>query len=132
MALAAELRTTPLPFIMLMSEAHHLLPAIIDLHDRIRSAVVSACERQSHDAMAEVAHDDAGDTIYAVDRVSETTLIEGLAEVARNEPLVLIAEGHPPEGLVLPQGAAETDCRWRLLVDPIDGTRGLMYQKRPA
>jgi hypothetical protein len=33
---------------------------------------------------------------------------------------------------VLPHGAAERDCRWRLLVDPIDGTRGLMYQKRPA
>ena len=117
---------------MMMPDTHHLLPAILDLHDRIRTAVVSACEQQSHDAMAEVAHDDAGDTIYAVDRVSETTLIEGLAAVARNEPLVLIAEGLPPEGLVLPHGVAEADCRWRLLVDPIDGTRGLMYQKRPA
>jgi hypothetical protein len=33
---------------------------------------------------------------------------------------------------VLPRGARSEDCRWRLLVDPIDGTRGLMYQKRPA
>ena len=116
----------------MMTDAHHLLPAILDLHDHIRSAVVSACEQQSHDAMAEVAHDDAGDTIYAVDRVSETTLIERLAAVAQLQPLVLIAEGLPPAGLVLPRDASESDCRWRLLVDPIDGTRGLMYQKRPA
>ncbi|MEO8620805.1 MAG: inositol monophosphatase [bacterium] len=115
-----------------MLDAHHLLPAIIALHDRIRDSVVAACERQSHDAMSAVAHDDAGDTIYAVDRVSEETLIDGLAEIAREEPLVLVAEGLPPEGMVLPIGAKEADCKWRLLVDPIDGTRGLMYQKRPA
>ena len=112
--------------------AAHLLPALLDLHDRIRTSVVAACERQSQDAMAEVARDDAGDTIYAVDKVSEATLIEALTELARTEPLVLVAEGLPPEGLVLPAGARDADCQWRLLVDPIDGTRGLMYQKRPA
>ncbi|CAN5812797.1 hypothetical protein BH11GEM2_BH11GEM2_05050 [soil metagenome] len=115
-----------------MPDASHLLPAILDLHDRIRASVVAACEQQSHDAMAEVAHDDEGDTIYAVDRVSEATLIEGLTELAQSEPLVLIAEGLPSEGVVLPSGARERDCAWRMIVDPIDGTRGLMYQKRPA
>ncbi|MEP6730666.1 MAG: inositol monophosphatase [bacterium] len=109
-----------------------LLPSIAELHDRIRASVVAACEAQSSDAMSAVAHDDEGDTIYAVDRVSEETLIDGLTELADEEPLVLIAEGLPPEGLVLPVGASERDCRWRFLVDPIDGTRGLMYQKRPA
>src|SRR2546423_14852197 len=59
-------------------------------------------------------------------------LVKGLADVAREEPLCLIAEGLPGDGLVLPRGAREQDCRWRLLVDPIDGTRGLMYQKRSA
>jgi fructose-1,6-bisphosphatase/inositol monophosphatase family enzyme len=113
-------------------DASHLLPAILALHDRIRDAVVDACERQHHDAMSEVAHDDAGDTIYAVDKVSEETLVEGLRELAKTEPLVLIAEGLPPDGMILPLGAIESDCKWRVLVDPIDGTRGLMYQKRPA
>ena len=67
-----------------------------------------------------------------VDRVSEAALVDGLAEVARDEPLVLVAEGLPAAGLTLPEGTRDADCRWRLLVDPIDGTRGLMYQKRPA
>jgi len=32
----------------------------------------------------------------------------------------------------LPSGANENDAAWRVIVDPIDGTRGLMYQKRCA
>jgi hypothetical protein len=115
-----------------MSDPRMLLPAILTLHDRIRAAVLDAFEHQHRDALAAVAHDDEGDTIYAVDRVSEAALVDGLAPIAHDEPLVLVAEGLPPEGLTLPNGTPEEDCRWRVLVDPIDGTRGLMYQKRPA
>jgi fructose-1,6-bisphosphatase/inositol monophosphatase family enzyme len=114
------------------ADARRLLPAILALHDRIRASVVDAFASQRPGAMSDVADDGVGDTIYAVDRVSEETLVAGLEIVAREEPLVLVAEGLPPTGLVLPRGASEQDCRWRLLVDPIDGTRGLMYQKRPA
>ncbi|HKH90168.1 MAG TPA: hypothetical protein VKA54_00120 [Gemmatimonadaceae bacterium] len=114
------------------ADARRLLPAILDLHGRIRTSVVDAFAAQRPGELSDVADDGAGDTIYAVDRVSEETLVAGLEQLAREEPLVLIAEGLPPSGLVLPRGTAESDCRWRLLVDPIDGTRGLMYQKRPA
>ncbi|MGH9886031.1 MAG: inositol monophosphatase, partial [bacterium] len=34
--------------------------------------------------------------------------------------------------VTLPRGTNEADCRWRVLVDPIDGTREIMYQKRSA
>ena len=43
---------------------------------------------------------------------------------------VLIAEGLPGGKLVLPEGTPEETAVWRIIVDPIDGTRGLMYQKR--
>jgi len=33
---------------------------------------------------------------------------------------------------MLPRGLPEVEAVWRLIVDPIDGTRGLMYQKRSA
>ena len=115
-----------------MSDARPLIPAILALHDRIRASVLDAFATRHHDDLAGVAHDDQGDTIYAVDRVSETALVDGLTEIAREEPLCLVAEGLPPGGLTLPRGTRDADCRWRLLVDPIDGTRGLMYQKRPA
>ena len=115
-----------------MSDPRRLLPAILALHDRIRTVVLDAFAAQQHGALADVAHDDEGDTIYAVDRVSEAALVDGLTDVARDEPLVLVAEGLPPSGVTLPKGTRDADCRWRVLVDPIDGTRGLMYQKRAA
>ncbi|HUQ83781.1 MAG TPA: hypothetical protein VM076_21705 [Gemmatimonadaceae bacterium] len=115
-----------------MNDPRRLLPVILALHDRIRAAVLDAFGHQQRDSLAEVAHDDEGDTIYAVDRVSEAVLVEELSTIAREEPLVVIAEGLPSKGLTLPHGARDEDCRWRVLVDPIDGTRGLMYQKRPA
>jgi len=121
-----------------VADVERLLEPILALHERLRDAVVEACTRQGSELLAAVASDTGGegggggDTIYAIDRVGEETLVEGVAELAREEPLCIVAEGLPGDVLVLPHGARERDCRWRLLVDPIDGTRGLMYQKRSA
>jgi hypothetical protein len=52
--------------------------------------------------------------------------------VAPIAPVVLIAEGLSDGQIVLPRGANEADAVWRIIVDPIDGTRCLMYQKRSA
>ncbi|HWC75589.1 MAG TPA: hypothetical protein VG454_16805 [Gemmatimonadales bacterium] len=114
-----------------MTGAESLLGPILSVHNSIRDEVVSACARQTAEQLAATAGDD-GDTIYAVDRVGEDALVRGLAQLSRREPLCLVAEGLPGGSLVLPRGASEGDCRWRLLVDPLDGTRGLMYQKRSA
>jgi len=113
-----------------MTGAERLLEPIQSLHAAIRDAVVDACARQAPEQLAATAGD-AGDTIYAIDRVGEEALVRGLSELARDEPVCVVAEGIP-DPLILPRGARESDCRWRLLVDPLDGTRGLMYQKRSA
>ncbi|MFN8456925.1 MAG: inositol monophosphatase [Anaerolineae bacterium] len=116
-----------------MADIHALLALIRDLHERIRTAVVTACERSALEEMARVVHDDQGDTIFAIDRVSEELLLDFFErEVAPLAPLVLIAEGLPEGQIVLPHGVTEAEAVWRIIVDPIDGTRGLMYQKRSA
>jgi fructose-1,6-bisphosphatase/inositol monophosphatase family enzyme len=115
-----------------VADAAILLEPILALHDRIRDAVVYACETQTSAMLAAVDAEEASDTIYRIDRVSEEILIAGLREAAQAEPLCLVAEGIAGGVRVLPEGATEADCRWRVLVDPIDGTRGLMYQKRSA
>ncbi len=116
-----------------MTELHPLLAPIRRLHAQICQAVVAACEQSALEEMAEVAHQAASDTIYAIDRVSEAVLVDFFErEIAPLAPLVLIAEGLPGGQMVLPRGAAEAEALWRIIVDPIDGTRGLMYQKRSA
>jgi fructose-1,6-bisphosphatase/inositol monophosphatase family enzyme len=109
-----------------------LLEAILAIHARIRAAVVEACVRRTPGELQQVSADGEGDTIYTIDRVSEAVLLDGLEEIAVDTPIRLVAEGMPGGGVTLPQGTAEADCVWQLLVDPIDGTRGLMYQKRSA
>jgi fructose-1,6-bisphosphatase/inositol monophosphatase family enzyme len=117
----------------MMADVRELLRPIRDLHERIRTAVVEACERAALDEMSQVVKDEEGDTIYAVDRVSEDLLIQFFEqEVATKTPLVLIAEGLESGQVMLPRGVPESEAVWRIIVDPIDGTRGLMYQKRSA
>lgn len=110
-----------------------LLPCILRLHERIREAVLNACEREAEENLSEIDRDGSGDTVYAIDAVSEEALVEFLEEeAAARFPLALVAEGLTEGPMILPRGASEEDARWRIIVDPIDGTRGLMYQKRSA
>jgi len=115
-------------------DPRQLLEPLRRIHERVRAAVVAECEKAAVEQLAEVSDDESeGDTIYAVDRVSEELLVELFEqEVATFAPLVLVAEGIEGGELVLPRGTAESEAVWRIVVDPIDGTRGLMYQKRSA
>jgi fructose-1,6-bisphosphatase/inositol monophosphatase family enzyme len=113
------------------NDPRSLLEPIARLHATIRAAVVAACERSEVEALASIAREEEGDTIYAVDCVSEELLVDFFErEVAQATPLVLVGEGLPEGRIVLPHGTSESDAVWRVIVDPIDGTRGLMYQKR--
>jgi fructose-1,6-bisphosphatase/inositol monophosphatase family enzyme len=122
------------PRVHLIEEARKLLQPLRRLHEQVRDTVVATCEQAALEELARVAEDDGeGDTIYAVDRVSEELLLELFErEIATHAPLVLIAEGIEGGHVVLPHGAPEAEAVWRIIVDPIDGTRGLMYQKRSA
>lgn len=114
-------------------DARQLLAPIRRIHERVRDEVLAECQKSELDQLAAVADDTAeGDTIYAIDRVSEDVLLDLFQELAGLAPLVLVAEGIEGGELVLPRGAAEGDAVWRVVVDPIDGTRALMYQKRSA
>lgn len=108
-------------------------PVILSMHDAIRDRVIAACERTGSSALADVAGHEGGDTIYAIDRVGEDVIADSLSGFAEEvTPVVLIAEGLAGGRRLLPSGATEKDARLRVIVDPIDGTRGLMYQKRSA
>lgn len=116
-----------------MKEISEFLPVIKTLHEKIRDAVVASCELSSVEILSSIAREEEGDTIYAVDKISEELLIEFFEkEIAVHTPIILIAEGLESGQIVLPHGARDEDAKWRVIVDPIDGTRGLMFQKRSA
>ena len=74
--------------------------------------------------MAVIEGENAADTIFAIDRVADDTLLDWFEE-------------HWPGVEVVSEGLDEPvvvggDPTWTVIVDTIDGTRGLMYDKRPA
>lgn len=90
------------------------------LGDHIRSTVVDG--RGDVD-MATVAGATHADTIYGIDRLADDALVAWFEEHWTD--VRLISEGHD-EPVVLGEPA------WTVIVDSIDGTRGLMYDKRSA
>ena len=116
-----------------LRDVDRLLTRIRGIHEAIRDRVVASCETRPGDELAEVVGDDAGDTLFAIDRVSEEVLLAEFEVLARDWPMLLVAEGLGQDGRrVLPHGTRPDDVEIVVLVDPIDGTRGLMYQKRAA
>jgi hypothetical protein len=124
----------------MIRDVDRLLAQLRGLHAEIRQAVVEQAEQYGSEALARVVDntEQVSDTIFAIDRVSEERLTEFFErEIAPERPLLLVAEGLPDIGygegrLVLPRGAPESAAEVCILVDPIDGTRPYMYQKRPA
>ena len=114
-------------------DAAGLLEPLRRLHEQVRDSVVAACESASLEQLSVADDSEEGDTIYAIDRVSEEVLLDFFErQIAPDTPIILIAEGIENGSIVLPRGTQERDAVWRVIVDPIDGTRGIMYQKRSA
>ena len=109
--------------------------ALRRLQARLRDRIVASLRRGGMRGAGRIVRETAGDTLYAVDRVSEQTLARLLEqELAPIAPFVLVAEGFegPAVRRTFPRGTRPEAAPLVLVVDPIDGTRGLMYDKRSA
>jgi fructose-1,6-bisphosphatase/inositol monophosphatase family enzyme len=109
-----------------------LLDPLLEIHNQVRDTIVAACESQELDDLARVRREEEGDTIYAIDTISEQMLIGLFEALARCHSFVLVAEGLQGGQVVFPKETSEDAAEWRIIVDPIDGTREIMYQKRSA
>jgi|SRR5688572_1673165 len=115
-----------------MTDVSLLLGSIRRIHNQIRDSVISEAELSSIGDLSGIHHEDVSDTIYRIDAITEERLSGLFEELSRDHSFVLTAEGLPGENRIYPRGTGEDDVEWRIIVDPIDGTRGLMYQKRSA
>ena len=105
---------------------------LCSLGDAIRERVMEGRRSLNMESLSEVAAHSPADTIYAIDKFGEEA-IRGWFEVnwPASEPVEVIMEG-PEESLCFPRGTLRRDTKWKCLLDPIDGTRGIMYDKRSA
>lgn len=111
-----------------LERARRLLCA---LQDEIQATLIAARARQGKN-FARVAEVTAEDTIFHVDKLSEAAILGWMArEWPRAWPVELVMEGLAA-GTTFPRGTPVAETKWKLILDPIDGTRCLMYDKRSA
>lgn len=99
---------------------------------QMRAAVLRGLQTSSVEALSVAVDARGGDTIYRIDEHGEAELLDYCAHWGRELPFLLVAEGIEGGGQVFPAGSALDAVAFTLIVDPIDGTRGLMYAKRSA
>ena len=102
------------------------------LQDTIRDAV-RAAQRRSGNRLTRVAAVTTADTIYGIDKVSEHAVLAWFAQNwPKRWPVELVMEGLEDEAVTFPRGTPVAQTRFKCILNPIDGTRGLMYEKRSA
>jgi hypothetical protein len=117
-----------------MSETIHetLRDLLCGLGDAIRDAVLTGREHLDAARLSAVTGHAGGDTIYAVDRISEAAILAWFRLHWPQElPVQIVMEGIESE-LCFPEGTPTAATDWKCIIDPIDGTRGIMYDKRSA
>lgn len=98
----------------------------------IRAAVGRGVRASSLEELSAATGDRGGDTIYRLDEHGEDVLLAYCARWGAQLPFLLVAEGLEGGGYIFPADADPRRLAFTLIVDPIDGTRGLMYGKRSA
>ena len=117
----------------MMPPYHEIASEILKIQASIRDTVVRATDVYQGQELRRIVADQAGDTIFLIDRIAEDVLVDLFGDLARRWPCVLVGEGLGETGsITLPCTASPNDAVLRIIVDPIDGTRCLMYQKRPG
>lgn len=103
---------------------------LLDLGALLRKRIVRALQFCLADPTQPVdANPDDPDQLFQIDLDAEEVIDAAIASWPTElKPLQVVAEGFPDGGKLYGSGSP----RHILLVDPIDGTRNIMYDKRPA
>ena len=108
-----------------------LLPLLRALQTDIRSVLREHMRNQEPTVWSRTVRDESGDTIFGIDAAVEDILLHHCEVWGQQQHFVLVAEGLTPGGIEFGKPGLGGPP-FRLLVDPIDGTRGLMFDKRSA
>lgn len=119
--------------LLLSRDVSYYLNRLRSIHWRLRDHLYRYLRTQNPVMLSTVQRETESDTLYHIDVEIERLLIDLCREWAKEVPFVLIAEGLAEDGWYpLPEGTPIEEAEFLLIVDPIDGTRLLMYDKRSA
>jgi fructose-1,6-bisphosphatase/inositol monophosphatase family enzyme len=117
---------------MMPRQLHQIRRLLCRLQNTIRDTLLAARDARAAD-FARIASVTAADTIYQVDRISEEAILAWFeADWPARWPVELVMEGLEGEPVTFPRGTPVARTALKCILDPIDGTRCLMYDKRSA
>jgi hypothetical protein len=109
---------------------------LLKLGDRVRTKLLEARQAAvyAERSLSSISRESAADTIYEIDRLSEEAIESWFAENwLPTAPVELVMEGIvPDQPVTFPRGTPVERTLYKCMIDPVDGTRGIMYDKRPA
>src|SRR5688572_5528800 len=108
-----------------------ILPRLRLLQAELRDTLRAHMRAQEPRVWSRTVRDDVGDTIFGIDVAVEELLLARCTDWGASQHFTLLAEGLDPNGIVFGRPGLGGPP-FRLLVDPVDGTRGLMFDKRSA
>jgi len=103
------------------------------LQNYIRDTLITARAKSGH-TFSRIAAVTEADTIYEVDKITEEAIFAWFEKNwPKSCPVQLVMEGIEDEDVVTyPANTPLKQTVFKLIFDPIDGTRNLMYDKRSA
>ena len=124
---------------MQLDRTDHIVGRLKELQGGIRNAIIRRRAQMPVERLAQIVQACESDVKYEVDLAAEEQVIDFCRTWAAEEGVcfVLVAEGVSSAGgrverMTFPESADESRASFVLIVDPCDGTRSLMYDKRSA
>jgi fructose-1,6-bisphosphatase/inositol monophosphatase family enzyme len=119
---------------MKISEPDRIRALLLGLGEHVRQSVLNARRESDPGEFATISRESVADTIYGIDRISEDAIAEWFSEHWPSTiPVELVMEGIDPQRPVtFPPRVSYEQTVAKIILDPIDGTRGIMYDKRAA
>lgn len=113
-------------------DAERLRELLSEMQSAIAAQVIAERDAARFEDLSDIVGVTDSDTIYHIDRITEEAILAWFGDHWPSDlPTELVMEGVPDHKRpVYPTGASENDIRFVCVIDPIDGTRGLMYDKR--
>ncbi len=119
----------------MIRDVDRLLTRLRSIHAAIRNRLVTACEQEDIEELSTIMSEDASDTYFVINGITEEVVLRQIEQLAQERSFILIMEGvneTGDDGIAFPLNIDPYDAELRIIINPIDGRHGLVYQKRSA